>query len=209
MCNVPSGRPGESIPTQKQMTVLRTLYNLGEEFSSRACMLFAIVTLHKQSMANLTCEYRSTDMKALQTLVDKERLRQPITEDMQKDAYLGNNSPLLAHMSQKALNTMSTIAVRQWFEDHPNSFPDSYLKAGYHLKTCQIDHILPRSIGGVDHPLNYFILPTEINRRWSGWWTREKRAYMGQSNFEKFSHFVLWTRKQAERCGVQYNDFVS
>lgn len=126
---------------------------------------------------------------------------------MRKEGYLGNLTSLLLHMSTQNKNTMSTAEVQAWFKTNLGSFPESYVKEGYKLDDCQIDHILPRSIGGADHPFNYFILPKEVNQRWSGWWTKEKRAYMGKDNFEKFSHFILWTRREAERCGLQYKNF--
>lgn len=129
------------------------------------------------------------------------------TEQMQRDGYLGNHTRLLDHMTELGTNTMSTTAVQDWFKDHPAFFPQSYVDKGYDLAACQIDHILPWSVGGADHPFNYYILPIEINQQWNGWWTCEKRAYMGLQNFEKFSHFIHWTRKEAERKGLQYNDF--
>lgn len=126
---------------------------------------------------------------------------------MQKDGYLGNNRLLLAHMIATGKGKMSCTEVRRWFETTLQTFPKSYEDEGYSWTTCQIDHILPTSLGGVDHPYNYYILPDTINRDWSGWWTRAKRSYMGMTNYKTFQHFVLWTRSEAELGQVRYNDF--
>lgn len=139
----------------------------------------------------------------------KKRKRQAYqpTPELQKDGYLGNNRLLLAHMIATTKGKMSRGEVRSWFEVNSECFPKSYEDQGISLGECEIDHILPRSLGGVDHPYNYYILPRDINRDWSGWWTREKRSYMGKTNYKKFQHFVLWTTSEAELRRVDYNDF--
>ena len=128
------------------------------------------------------------------------------SQQLQKQSYLGNHADLLKYMKDKNKKTMTTAAVRTWLTK-TGSFPSAYLKRGMSLEHCDIDHILPRSVGGVDHPYNYYILPKKLNKRWSGWWTAHKLTYMGSANAKAAKTFFLWVRDEGKRLGVDYNTF--
>lgn len=36
---------------------------------------------------------------------------------------------------------------------------------------CSIDHIIPRSRGGLNHPSNYFLMPCKVNNYFADRWT--------------------------------------
>ena len=101
---------------------------------------------------------------------------------------------------------MTTAAVRTWLKNH-DTFPAAYKQQGLSLDDCDIDHILPRSVGGIDHPYNYYILPKKLNKRWSGWWTAHKLTYMGATNARSAKDFFLWVRDEGDRLQVDYNAF--
>ena len=110
---------------------------------------------------------------------------------------------------------MTTTQVRDWLCEH-EGFPASYELENLRLAkseqdsssaACHIHHILPKSVGGVDHPYNYYILPEQVNRLWSGWWSKHKRSYMGKVSYEKFQKFVLWARAEAACRRVNYNEY--
>ena len=128
------------------------------------------------------------------------------SEQMQRQSYLGNHADLLAYMKDKGKTTMTTAAVRTWLEKN-GRFPSAYARQGITLGDCDIDHVLPRSVGGVNHPYNYYILPKRLNRRWSGWWTAHKMTYMGAANVKVAKNFFLWVREEGERLRIDYNAY--
>ncbi len=128
------------------------------------------------------------------------------TENMQKQSYLGNHADLLAHLRATDKQKMTTASVRTWLKKH-DRFPAAYKRQGFSLEDCDIDHILPRSIGGIDHPYNYYILPKKLNKRWSGWWTAHKMTYMGTANAKAAKNFFLWVRGEGDRLQIDYNAF--
>ena len=124
----------------------------------------------------------------------------------QKQAYLGNNEDLHEYMKAKKIKTMTTRAVRTWLEEN-GSFPQGYHNAGLTLAGCDIDHILPATIGGQDHPYNYFILPKPLNGSFNCWWTCHKQEFMGRDNVRTAKNFFKWVKEQGRRLGLDCNDF--
>lgn len=51
--------------------------------------------------------------------------------------------------------------------------------AGQSLVGMDIDHIVPRSLGGADHPSNYQVLPSSLNRSLGNAWGPEKCRLAG------------------------------
>lgn len=47
------------------------------------------------------------------------------------------------------------------------------------LQGYSIDHIIPKSRGGKDHPENYFLMPRRAKMYFGNSWTAEKVAYIG------------------------------
>jgi len=63
-------------------------------------------------------------------------------------------------------NPASTRQVRNWLLTHSHLCPvDNFTE-------CDIDHIVPRSLGGHDHPYNYYIMPTSMNKKFNKWMTK-------------------------------------
>lgn len=112
------------------------------------------------------------------------------TDEMQKQSYLGSHADLIAYMKAAGKRKVTTAAVRTWLKKH-DTFPAAYKRLKLSLDDCDIDHILPRSVGGIDHPYNYYILPKKLNKRWSGWWTAHKLTYMGAANTKCAKDFFL------------------
>jgi hypothetical protein len=50
---------------------------------------------------------------------------------------------------------------------------------GVNLNGMDIDHIVPRSLGGADHPSNYQVLPSSVNRSLGAAWNHAKCANAG------------------------------
>jgi len=46
-----------------------------------------------------------------------------------------------------------------------------------------IDHIIPESANGPDHPRNYALMPATFNSAFSSWWMPAKSQYIGNSLF--------------------------
>jgi hypothetical protein len=125
---------------------------------------------------------------------------------VQQQAYLGNNEALREHMTRKSMTTMTTARVRKWLEDN-GGFPPKYTNAKLSLADFDIDHILPKSVGGQDHPFNFVLLPKKLNSSLSGWWTAEKQAYIGRATARTAKNFFVWVREEGKRLGLNCNDF--
>ncbi len=50
---------------------------------------------------------------------------------------------------------------------------------GKSLTGKDVDHIVPRSLGGADHPSNYQLLPSSVNRSQGAWWGIDKCLSVG------------------------------
>jgi hypothetical protein len=55
----------------------------------------------------------------------------------------------------------------------------SILDCRQQLEEYSLDHIIPSSRGGKDHPTNYFLMPRHVNNYFGNSWTAEKVAYIG------------------------------
>jgi hypothetical protein len=101
--------------------------------------------------------------------------------------YLGYHPFLQQHMRTHRMNRLSTQQVRTVLTG-----------VGVPLDGKQIDHIIPKSVGGLDHPRNYCIVPDELNRAWANNWTADKRAILGHRIIRSACGFAQWTKTQAE-----------
>ena len=50
---------------------------------------------------------------------------------------------------------------------------------GVNLAGVDVDHIVPRSLGGADNPANYQLLPSSINRSLGATWNEDKCLGVG------------------------------
>ena len=128
------------------------------------------------------------------------------TGGVQQQAYLGNNADLLEHMRSNGLKTMTTKRVRTWLKKN-GGFPEGYKSAHLCLDECDIDHILPTTVGGQDHPYNYVLLPTRLNGSLNQWWTAEKQLYLGRQTARTAKNFFIWVREEGARLGLDCNNF--
>ena len=76
---------------------------------------------------------------------------------------------------------------------------------GLDLQEYEIDHIVPRSVGGVDHPHNYAMVPRHLNRQWAGNWHAAKRSALGPATVRQALDFAQWSAAQST---VPYGAFV-
>jgi hypothetical protein len=65
------------------------------------------------------------------------------------------------------------------------SFRRMLIKQGISLAGKDIDHIVPRALGGADHPANYQILDSSLNRSLGKTWNAEKCALAGADRCEE------------------------
>ena len=72
--------------------------------------------------------------------------------------------------------------------------------------TFQVDHIIPQSMGGVDHPYNYFLLCGSINQSFRHWYTTEKEVFMGQIVCRSARKFMQYVAREA-KYHVNFNMF--
>jgi hypothetical protein len=54
------------------------------------------------------------------------------------------------------------------------------IRLGYSLVGKEIDHIVPRSLGGADHPANYRVIDGSLNRRLGNEWGPDKCRAVGK-----------------------------
>ena len=159
-----------------------------------------------QFLSGLTCRVRRISTAALARFLQFHGLRVP-TEQMQQDGYMGaaRYRGLEGYMHGKGWLQISTKQVRDWLQDSGN-FPESYSRHQLSLEDCEIDHILQQHLGGANHPFNYYILFKGINRLWNGWWSLNKRTYMGRASYTKFKQFIDWHTAQVASCQIRLYD---
>lgn len=68
-----------------------------------------------------------------------------------------------------------------------------------------VDHIIPKFWGGIDHPRNYFLLCGSLNKSLGEWITKEKMAFIGKKNRAAASKFAKFMTAQTLRH-VDVND---
>lgn len=61
------------------------------------------------------------------------------------------------------------------------SYRRTLSRQGASLAGRDVDHIVPRSLGGADHPLNYQLLDSSLNRSLGATWSLEKCVLAGRA----------------------------
>jgi hypothetical protein len=91
----------------------------------------------------------------------------PLTPKQQALCYLGFCPALLAHMTHRGLNTISTAQVRRWIANAPEAGDLLQRLLAAHgvasFADLQVDHIVAVKWGGSDHPFNFFIMHRALN----------------------------------------------
>eukprot|EP00808_Paulinella_micropora_P023765 g47466.t1 len=59
-----------------------------------------------------------------------------------------------------------------------------------------VDHIIPASVGGLDHPRNYAIMPQIFNTEFGGWWSAAKAQYITVTAARHALLFAQYVRKK-------------
>ena len=115
-------------------------------------------------------------------------------KEFQHHCYLGNCLPLLQHLRSKRYNTYMRGSVRTYFEKNPGHFP--LHRYGLTLAEFEVDHILPDSFGGLNHPYNYFLISKQggLNQHLSHYFSHEKAALVGKATISKVKFFMRWVR---------------
>lgn len=72
---------------------------------------------------------------------------------------------------------------------------------GVALDGMDIDHIVPRSLGGADHPDNYQVLPASVNRSIGNTWNEQKCFAVGS---ERCSKAITASRKCGSLKGIGF-----
>lgn len=97
--------------------------------------------------------------------------------------YLGDCPQLVL---QATKGGMTPEAVRQWLQRYPECCPVK----PHELRDFAIDHIIPKKLGGHDHPCNYFLLEKSVNRHLGYFVTKEKMRIVGKDVWEKATQFA-------------------
>ena len=116
----------------------------------------------------------------------------PLHPTIQNQSYCGNIPRLLDYMIHNGLNTIPTSQIRTWLSNNTHCIPHGIL-----LDTCHIDHIIPKDIGGIDHPYNYFIMNSTANSHFRNFFNCEKLAYIGKEVSIDARNFAKWVISQA------------
>ena len=66
-------------------------------------------------------------------------------------------------------------------------FKQGKKRCAYH-----VDHLIPRAFGGADHPLNYVMMPGNMNIEFSLWIDERKAAYVGRHAWSTSKKFHNW-----------------
>eukprot|EP00964_Phaeocystis_antarctica_P153298 scaffold121499_cov63-Phaeocystis_antarctica.AAC.1 len=86
--------------------------------------------------------------------------------------------------------------LRDFFEARPNDqgYQLKYIQTGMagggRSKMLDIDHVVPKRWGGVDHPRNYVAMHCSMNRSFGSALPEEKWAYLGKSVTRGVAVFV-------------------
>jgi HNH endonuclease len=59
---------------------------------------------------------------------------------------------------------LSSSDVHKWAVAYLANGNDLYLPDGHTIDAYQVDHVIPDSLGGIDHPYNYVLTPRAVNR---------------------------------------------
>jgi len=110
--------------------------------------------------------------------------------------YLGYVDPL-----KNTKRFMSRGQVRSWIKKNKkNPFLRDYFdEKGRRKLAWHVDHIIPVSVGGLDHPRNYAIMPQVFNTEFGGWWSAAKAQYITLTAARHALLFAQYVRKKVQR----------
>eukprot|EP00808_Paulinella_micropora_P014578 g50701.t1 len=127
----------------------------------------------------------SNGKKHLNEIMAEMRKLHPAHEIEPQPVYLGFIKPLT-----NTKHFMTRAQVRAWVLAHRSSlyFCDYFDKNGVRKVPFHIDHIIPDSLGGADHPRNYALMPEIFNQRFASWWMPAKAQYISTSSLALPQH---------------------
>ena len=103
--------------------------------------------------------------------------------------------------------------LKDFFEARPSDQGQGYqpkhvktgMAGGGLSKMLDIDHVVPKRWGGVDHPRNYVAMHCSMNRSFGSALPEEKWAYLGNSVMRGVAHFVQGIRdSQAMQNAIEH-----
>ena len=138
--------------------------------------------------------------------VDVKTYIESMTAERRFECCLANCAPLMAHArtkyGQEGSKGMSTTSVRAWLKQNPQHVPEYLKNVAFH-----VDHIVPDSLNGsLNWPLNYMLVPSNVNQHFSGFYTREKEAFVGKHNVKIAKEFAKWVTLQS-KTRVEYGKY--
>eukprot|EP00808_Paulinella_micropora_P002492 g41697.t1 len=138
----------------------------------------------------------SNGKKHLNEIMAEMRKLHPAHEIEPQPVYLGFIKPLT-----NTKHFMTRAQVRAWVLAHRSSlyFCDYFDKNGVRKVPFHIDHIIPDSLGGADHPRNYALMPEIFNQRFSSWWMPAKAQYIGHTAARSAIIFAKYIKKKYTR----------
>lgn len=108
------------------------------------------------------------------------RFTAELTEEERDSLYL-NNMPNLVIRFEQYINEKRRNPPLQWFRTQL-IFTESIPKCV--TWSYDVDHIVPRKLGGQNIPANLIIIPSTMNRSFSKFVDRDKVAFLGQKIFD-------------------------
>jgi hypothetical protein len=98
--------------------------------------------------------------------------------------------------------THSTHPLREYFCKRDGDRPGYIIKPHW---SVSIDHIVPDSLGGIDHPRNYMFVSSAINTSWTNASLEEKFHIMGRT---KARHLCEFLKRAKAHFASQMNAYL-
>lgn len=102
--------------------------------------------------------------------------------------YLGNHPEL---------QNVSHSRMRQAVSYHPTLLPTCGIRPKHFTAHIHLDHIIPQSLGGPDHPSNLVLMEASRNRYFGANLTAEKVQEVGLQTMLDATEFYLWFHEGA------------
>jgi hypothetical protein len=107
-------------------------------------------------------------------------------------------------MSRKGIQRLSSTEALNWLRrENAKYIRPTMTEALAELRLdlngqVQVDHTLPNSFGGPDHPYNYFLLPARVNSSFNKYLTPEKLAWIGRPVTQEAMNFLQYMKAEAQ-----------
>lgn len=113
-------------------------------------------------------------------------------------------------LPNKPSKVLTTAEVRALLHEE---WPQAMIEAGYHGETrgqirvaYDIDHLIPRRVGGINHWENYGVMPSSMNRSFSWEVSKEKEVYLGKDLMKRVTTFFQTEVATAATKALQHKE---